>query len=280
MDISAVKIVSDSSSDTLSLDGIPFANAALKIITDDREYVDDHQLNVIEMVHDLAHYSGPSGTACPSVGDWLNAFGDAEWVFCVAITSGLSGSYNSAVNAAQTYEEEHPGRKVCVIDSLSAGPELRLILEKLRELILAGKEFDEIKAEIANYQQRTGLLFMLESLTNLANNGRVSKLAAKAVGVLGIRVLGKASDQGTLEQLNKCRGEKHALPKLVELMRELGHCGGKVRIAHCFNGVAAKKLKEILEQDFPSIDVDIYAARGLVSFYAEKGGLLVGFEKG
>lgn len=280
MDISTVKIVTDSSADTLELEGIPFACAPLKIITDECEYVDDEGLNVIDMVNALASYSGKSGTTCPSVGDWLAAFGDAERVFCVTITSGLSGSYNSAVNAAQTYEEEHPGRRVCVIDSLSTGPEMRLIMEKLRTLILAGKEFDEICREISDYQQRTGLLFMLESLTNLANNGRVSKLAAKAVGVLGIRVIGKASDEGTLEQLTKVRGEKKALPRLIELMRELGHTGGKVRIAHCFNGIAAKQLKEALEAHFPAINVDIYAARGLVSFYAEKGGLLVGFEKG
>lgn len=280
MDISTVKIVSDSSADTLFLDGIPFACAPLKIITDECEYIDDQNLNVIDMVNYLAGYSGKSSTTCPSVGDWLIAFGDAEYVFCVTITSGLSGSYNSAVNAAQTYEEEHPGRKVCVIDSLSAGPEMRLTLEKLRALILEGKAFDDVCREIAEYQQRTGLLFMLESLANLANNGRVSKLAAKAVGVLGIRVIGKASDEGTLEQLTKARGEKKALPRLIELMRELGHTGGKVRIAHCFNGITAKRLKETLEEHFPSIDVDIYAARGLVSFYAEKGGLLVGFEKG
>ena len=71
-------------------------------------------------------------------------FGGAEDVFCVAITSGLSGSYNAACIAKEMYETEHPGRRVFVIDSLSAGPELTLLVEKLEELIVAGKSFEEI----------------------------------------------------------------------------------------------------------------------------------------
>lgn len=280
MNLWNMKIVADSSADVLALDALPFSSAPLKIITTEKEYVDDENLSVIDMVQELSQYTEKSSTACPSVGDWLNAFGDATYVFCVTITSGLSGSYNAAVSAKQAYEEEHPDRKVFVIDSLSTGPEMKLIIEKLEELILAGKPFADICTEITEYQNRTGLLFMLESLKNLANNGRVSKLAASAVGILGIRVIGKASDQGTLEQLAKCRGEKKALPHLVQLMRELGHVGGKVRIGHCINGVTAKKLKEMILKDFPAADVELYSCRGLCSFYAEKGGLLVGFEKG
>lgn len=275
-----MKIVADSSADVLTLDTLPYASAPLKIITADVEYVDDEQLNVIDMVHALSHASQRSSTACPSVGDWLAAFGDADYIFCVTITSGLSGSYNAAVSAKQAYEEEYPHRKVFVIDSLSAGPELKLLIEKLEELILAGKDFETICGEITAYQQHTGLLFMLESLKNLANNGRVSKLTAGAAGILGIRVIGKASDEGKLEMLTKVRGEKKALPALIELMRELGYQGKKVRIGHCINGVTAKTVMEMIRSAFPAADVELYPCRGLCSFYAEQGGLLVGFEKG
>ena len=61
---------------------------------------------------------------------------------------------------------------------------------------------------------------MLESLRNLANNGRVSRLAASAAGILGIRGIGKASERGDLEQLAKCRGEKKALPAFLQLMKD------------------------------------------------------------
>ena len=274
-----MKIVADSSSDVLAIDHIPFASAPLKIVTAQKEYVDDAQLDVKGMVEDLFSYNDKSGSACPGVGDWLEAFGDAQYVFCVTITSGLSGSYNSAEAARQEYEETHPERKVFVIDSLSAGPELKLIIEKLQELILAGKTFEEICTAITKYQQHTGLLFSLESLRNLANNGRVNHLIASAVGILGIRVIGRASDKGELEQLHKSRGEKKALPMLLKMLHEHHYNGEKLRIGHCLNEEASLKLKELILADYPKADIEIYPLRGLCSFYAEKGGILVGFEK-
>ena len=274
-----VKIVADSSSDVLTLNEFPFASAPLKIVTKEKEYVDDEQLDVTAMVEDMRSYTEKSGTACPSVGDWLAAFGDAQYVFCVTITSNLSGSYNSATVAAQEYEELHPGRRVLVIDTLSTGPEMKLIMEKLQELIRSGKDFDQVSDEIGEYLQHTGLLFMLESLKNLANNGRVSRVVASAVGILGIRILGKASDQGRLEQLVKSRGEKKALPALYQLLKQEGYAGGKVRISHCLNETAARVMQGLILAEYPGAQIEIYPARGLCSFYAEKGGILVGFEK-
>ena len=148
-----IKIITDSSSDVLSLEGIDFANAPLKIISDDRQFIDDAELDVAEMVEYLEHYKGKTKSSCPNTNDWLESFGDAEEVFCVTITSGLSGSYNSAFSAKQIYEDEYPDRKVFIIDSLSAGPELRLIIDKLREYILGGFSFEEICKKIKDYQK-------------------------------------------------------------------------------------------------------------------------------
>lgn len=279
MDISKIKIVADSSADLPTVEGVAFASAPLKIITAEKEYIDHSVLNVEEMVDDLSRYGGKSSTACPAPGDWLNAFGSAEYVFCVTLTGTLSGSYNSACIAKKEYEESYPGRRVFVIDSLSAGPELRLIIDKLHELINAGKPFDEICSAINKYRKKTALIFMLESMKNLANNGRVSPFIAKAAGLLGIRVVGKASDKGDLEPIDKCRGEKNALSTMLENMKKLGMSGGKVAIGHCFNEKAATALKEMIISEFKNVKVEIYRVRGLCSFYAEKGGILIGFER-
>lgn len=274
-----IKIVADSSADILALEKIAFAAAPLKVITDVREFVDDAQLDVDAMVSWFDSYKGRSKTSCPNPSDWLEAFGDADEVYCVAITSGLSGSYNSACVAKQMYEAENEGKRVCVIDSLSAGPELVLIIEKLEQYIGQGMPFQEICREIEAYKQQTGLTFMLESLKNFAANGRVSPAVAKLAGVLGIRIVGKASDQGTLEPTNKCRGIEKSLAAIMAHLINSGLSKGKVRIAHCMNEGAAQKLKEMIQAQVAQVDVKIHRCRGLCSYYAEKGGLLVGFEK-
>ena len=205
------KIVSDSAADLLAIDQAPFASVPLHIIIGSREFIDDETVDLAQMEEALSAHKGRSSTACPGVDDWLRAFGDADAVFCVTITSALSGR--------QQYEERYPGRLVHVIDSLSAGPEMVLIVERLQELVLSGATPEIIRTEITDYTRHTRLLFSLETLRNLANNGRVSPAAAKLAGILGIRVVGQASDQGELAMLNKCRGEQCVLSSLLKYMK-------------------------------------------------------------
>lgn len=273
-----VKIVADSSANLLTQETVPFQSAPLKIITAQREFVDDQNLDLDEMLRYFETYKGRSQTSCPNSEDWLTAFGDAEDIFCVTITSGLSGSYNTATIAKEMYETEHPGRRVYVIDSLSAGPELTLIVEKLQELIVQGKSYEEICSCIPEYQKKTGLLFILESLKNFAANGRVSPAVAKIAGVLGIRIVGKASEQGTLEPTDKCRGEAKSFSTVVKRLKESGLKTGKVLLAHCQNESGAKTLAKMIREALPEVAVRIGINLGLCSYYAEKGGILIGYE--
>ena len=272
------KIVADSSSDLLTLSGVPYESVPLKIITKDKEYTDDATLNVEEMVENLRRQTAPTGTSCPNVHDWISAFGDAQMIFAITITSNLSGSYNACRQAAEMYMEENPGSKVCVLDSLSTGPEIRLIVEFLRDAILAGEAFEAIEEKVRAYMQKTHLMFSLQSLVNLARNGRVSHAVAKIASVLGICIVGKASDEGTLEPLHKCRGEKSALKTMYKTMKEMGFAGGKVRISHCLNEKGAQMVADMIRADFPDADIAMDCAKGLVCYYAEKGGMLIGFE--
>lgn len=273
------KIVADSSANRMKLDVVPFDAAPLKINTENRDFVDDPALDLEEMLDYFNAYKGKSRTSCPNTEDWLNAFGDAEEIFCVTLTSGLSGSYNSACVARDLYMEANPGRKVFVIDSLSAGPEPTLIVEKLEELILKEMSYEEICTSISGYQKQTGLLFSLESLKNFAANGRVSPAIAKLAGVLGIRIVGKASDEGTLAPTDKCRGESRTLSAIMKHLKENGLAKGKVIISHCCNENAAKTLKSMIVSALPHAIVKIEKNLGLCSYYAERGGVLVGYEK-
>lgn len=273
-----IKIVADSSANLNALDRVDFTSAPLKIIAGEKEYTDVETLDVAGMLKDLREYKGKSSTACPGVGDWLEAFEGADEVYGVAITSNLSGCYNAAAIAAEEYMAANPGAKVFILDSLSTGPEMELILEKYRELIEAGKSFEEICAAIQEYSKQTHLIFSLESLNNFARNGRINPAVAAAVGFLGIRIVGKASAEGTLEPMHKCRGEKKALQQLMTCMKEMGFQGGKVRLAHSYNPEAADKFAGMIREQYPDCEITIRLNRGLCCYYAEEGGLLVGFE--
>lgn len=272
-----IKIVADSSSNLYEFEGIDYASVPLKIVTENKEYVDDKNLNIPEMIQDLKAYKGKSGTACPGQGEWLEAFGDADWVFAIAISSKLSGSYNAARLAKEEYIEEHPDRKVYIIDSLSTGPEMILIIEKMREWLEAGMSFEEVCEAAEEYKKHTAIIFCLESLNNLANNGRVSHAVAKIAGVLGIRLLGMG-DNGELSPQTKCRGEKGTLNEIMKALERMGYNGQKIIINHCLNEGTASKAKGLIEAKYPDARVVLGENGGLCSFYAEKGGLIIGFE--
>ena len=102
------KIVADSSCNIISMDNPHFASVPMKVRAQ-KEYIDDANLDLAQMVEDLKNHKGTSGSSCPNVGEWLDAFDGADFVFGTTMSKGLSGSYNAACQAAETYMEENPG---------------------------------------------------------------------------------------------------------------------------------------------------------------------------
>jgi len=161
-------IISDSSSNIITMDDAQYKSVPLKIISDSKEYIDNAALDIEEMVNYMGESKERFTTSCPNAYDWAEAFGDNDDIFAVTITSKLSGSYAAAVTAAKDITEETPDKNIYVIDSLSAGPEMQLIIEKLKELKDKGLPFKEVKEKIIAYIERTHLIFSLQSLVNLA----------------------------------------------------------------------------------------------------------------
>ena len=272
------RIVVDSAASLYALDGVDFACVPLKVITDDAEYIDDGTMDAVGMAQALRTYKGKTSTSCPNVGDWLAAYEGADEVYAITITGTLSGSCNAAQLVAEDYMQENPGKRVFVLDSLSTGPEQQLLAEHIRDLLAQGKDFDTVCEEMLRYKQTTHLLFSLESLANLARNGRVKPAVAAVARMLGIRVIGEASAAGELDVLCKTRGEHGALERIVLELKDHGYAWGKVHISHCGNPAAAERLKHMIEAVFEGAQVDVGACGGLCSYYAELGGLLVGYE--
>lgn len=271
------RIVCDSSCNVLSLPDPDYATVPLKILAEE-EFVDDSSLNVAQMVEHLRHYKGKSGSSCPNMGEWLEAFADAEQVFAITLTRHLSGSYNAATQAARVYMEEHPGRRVHIIDSLSAGPEMMMIVEKLRRCEAEGMDFDAAVACVTDYSDHNHTLFCLKSMMNLARNGRVGMAKAKLAGALGIHAAG-AAEGGRIVCLDKPRGAGKVTQTLLRMIQERGfQDGGVIRVAHCFAEDAALALREAVLGEFPNARFTLEPTAGLCSFYAEEGGLIIGFE--
>ena len=275
----SIKVVSDSSSNIFAVAGLNYTTVPMKVVTT-REYIDTPDLNLQEMVADLKQHKGKSGSSCPNVQEWLDAFGSGDDIIALTISKNLSGSFNSASQAADIYLETNPGNKVFVFDSLAAGPQQIMVAEKIRELIDAGCDFDAIVEKARKYHNNTHILFCLESLTNLARNGRVSPAVAKIAGVLGMRVVGDAKG-GQITPVHKPRGHKKAMETLVGMMEERGfYDGALLRIAHCFGETQANDLKNLVLAKFPNTRCIIEPTTALCSFYAEAGGLMIGFEGG
>jgi DegV family protein with EDD domain len=273
-----IRIVADSSCDLLTLDGVDFVSVPLTVRTAAEEFRDDAALNVDAMISTLRGTKGRTFSACPNIADWESAFGESGDVLAFTITSSLSGSCSAALAAKKNCEERNPSRRIFVVDTLSAGPEIALLIEKAATGLRSGADFEEICTVVQQHQRRTHLIFALESMHNLAQNGRISKLAATMAGVLGIRAIGQASEEGTLEMLGKCRGARNTQGFLLSEMERLGYRGGSVRIGHCQNAAFALGLCTEIRRRFPEADVKSYPLRGLCSYYAERGGIMLGFE--
>lgn len=273
-----VKVLSDSSCDILSDEKIGFSSVPFNITTSEKNYVDDINLDVEAMINDFKKYKGKSSTACPGVGLWLNEMEGADEVYIITMTSGISGTFNSASIAKEMYLEDHPNAKVAVYDTLSTAAEETLVVEKVLELVKTDNTFEENCKIIEDYIKHTRLFFTLESIRNFAQNGRVSKAVASLVSILGITIFGTASHEGTLEPITKCMKYKQALKSLIENLNEAGFDGGRVIITHVKNEKKALLVRDEILKYFPTSEIKIYKARGLCSYYAELGGVLIGVE--
>lgn len=273
-----VRLIVDSSANTLSDPSRDLEVVPLTLTIGQENWLDDEQLNMGAFLDKMEASQEAGKTAAPSIQRWLDSLGGCEKAVIVTITSGLSGTYSSALQARDIYLETHPHAQIVVVDSRSAGPELEVILEGIESILKDDKlRFADLEAKIADYRTKTHLVFVLQSLRNLSLNGRVSPAVAKIAGMLKINLIGTASVDGDLQPLTKARGMKKALRELVKQMKEEKYQGGRVVIDHCENEADAEKLKELLLAEYLEAEITIRPMRGLCSFYAERGGLMVGF---
>jgi len=256
---------------------IHFAKVPFIITVGETDYTDDEQLNVSEMVDAMERCPKASHTSCPSPQSWLEQFMQQDNTIAITISGNLSGSYNSAITAKNMLLENHPEKKVFVLDSCSAGSALTMYALKAAEFIRQGMDFEKTVEKLQEYVSHCHTVFTLSSFDNLVKNGRMSRLAGFIAGKLGFWGIGIGSREGKIEVKAKVRGVPRMISGILEDMRENGFEKGEVVIAHCQNPEVAEKLKNRILETWGSAKVSIQPTIGLCSYYAERGGLIVGY---
>lgn len=276
------KIVTDTGSNIREINNLPediaFDIIPLILHIDNEDYIDTPDLDT-EMLNQKVAEASKSSSACPAPGVYAEKFAGAENVICFTISSELSGSYNSANQGKQLALEENPDANIYIFDTRSAGGEMDLLVLKAIELVKEGMNFHEVVDELNKYHEKTYVGYMLKSIENLVKNGRVNKVVGSLVGLLNIHVIGIRSEEGTIEMSNRARGEKRALNTFVNDIIEAGFSGKVMEVGHVNNESLAKKFSEKILEKFPETDIRIRPTSGLCSFYAERGGLIVGYER-
>ena len=276
-------IVSDSSCDlrmaAFESDRVRFETVPLRIQVGEREFLDNDDLVVPDLLDAMSQEKSASSTACPSPAAFARAFEAGDCTVCFTISSNLSGTYNAAVMGREMVLEEHPEKEICVIDSKATAGAMVLLIRKAKELMEADTtgDFGSICAQLRLYQAALRTCFTLENFDNLIKNGRMRPLVGTLLHSLGIHVIADATPQGTIHVADKARGEAKTYSGITALMRDSKGCAGaEVVISHCEKITGALKLKARILPHPPANTVDVVPGRCLTISYAIQKGLIIG----
>ncbi|MBD7912381.1 MULTISPECIES: DegV family protein [Clostridium] len=277
-----IALITDSASD-VSLDFVKENNIKVvpfKIIFSDREYNDAIELTS-EMLYELLPKEVPT-TSLPSTdkfAELLTSLKDEGYTHAIIITisSGLSGTYNSARLAAESVN----GIETFVFDSMTLTMSEGAMVIETANLIKEGKSFKEITEFLPSLRDKIDVFFTIDTLEYLIKGGRIGKVAGTIATTLNLKPIITVGNDGIYHTAAKVRGVKQSISKLSTLLKpylEKGKC--KVWV---LNGGAPEKAKVLYQsiKDFPNIiectlggciapSLGVHTGPGLVGLIVEK----------
>lgn len=176
----------------------------------------------------------------------------------ICLSSGISGSYNSAMSAAMIAREQFPDRKIYIVDSLGASSGYGLIMETLADLRDSGMGIDELHDWIEANKLRLHHWFFSMDLSFYVKGGRISRAAGLFGSLLNICPLLNMDHLGRLIPRNKLRGKRKAITEIVERMEEHADKGlnydGKCFLCNsaCYDD--ARQVADLIEERFPHLN--------------------------
>lgn len=275
------KIIADSSCDLneeikkdVDVTLIPF-----NVSIDDKEYVDDENLDLGKFVEKMKASPNPIKSSCPSPGDFLEKFKEAKNNFVVTISANLSGTYNSAEIAKEMVLKEDPDKFIHIFNSKSASIGETLIALKIDEFIKERLDNLEIVEKVEGYISEMKTFFISENLDNLVKNGRISKTKGLIASVLNFKPIMGADEDGNIKLIENHRGSKKSFNRLVELIGESSSdFQYKVLgISHANALDKALDLKKKIEDRYNFKDIVIVETKGLSTAYVNDGGVILAY---
>ena len=273
------KIILDSSSnmkkDDIKSDNVSLDIAPLTVHVAGKDYVDDGTSTRREVLDALNATKEKSTSSCPAPYAYLSKMTDADYYIIITLSSKLSGSYNSALVAKNSFSDPD---KVLVIDSKLVAGSMELIAREAFKLINENKSFEEISKELVSFTDNMQLLFVLNKFDNFVKSGRVNRI----VGFLASKLLIKPlciGEDGEIKIKEKVRTIEGVLKRLVinigKLIPETK--GRNCIISETDNQKGAEWLKNEIEKQYHFDSVTIRENNVLCSFYALEGGIIVCF---
>lgn len=192
-------------------------------------------------------------TSVPSPGEFLEIYQKAAEedpdILSIHISSGLSGTFNSARTAAEEMEDAN----ITLVDSRSLSAEMGWQVEAAVHGVRAGWETDKILALMKKVRESSEIIFTLPDLSYLIHGGRISHLKGLLASLLGIKpLIGVDKDDGKYYDRGKARTFKKAIQAIPNYIAEKFAPGTPMRaqIGHANNPDAAEQLREAMEKLF------------------------------
>ena len=255
----------------------------LYVTLGEKTMIDDGTLEPAVLLEEIAKSKVGPKSACPPPGVFAEYYAGAEQdVYLITVSKEISGTYNSALQGAMLYQEEHPGKNIHVFNSKTACAGQVLICEKVKELAERGLPFAEVVAQTEAFIEKASTMFVLEDLEILRKSGRMSALQAAITGKLKIKLVMGGTPEGTIAKVTQALSVTQALNKMVTIISDKAKkaSAGKIPklvISHCFARERAEYVKKKVKTTCEVAETIICKSGGIGTMYANKGGIVVSF---
>ena len=253
-----------------------------------KEYLDDLGASVPpEELYRRMIAGEDTKTSQVSVGDYEALFEknlkDGKDILHVTLSSGISGTYNSACVARDELKERYPDRKIYVVDSLAASSGYGLLMETLADLRDSGMGIDELYRWAEENKLKLHHWFFSTDLTFFIKGGRVSKTAGFIGSVMNICPLLNVDFEGKLIPREKIRTKKKVIARIVEQMEINAQDGldysGKCFLSHSLCREDADAVAALVEEKFKKLNgkVEIFPIGATIGSHTGPGNVALFF---